>query len=75
RELMFPESVKVFGGRADTIEVERPGGSFPVAIHGLSFAQSHAPESLLGKYKPPVEGAVNIGLMHTSLGGATGHDP
>lgn len=75
RELMFPESVKVFGGRADAIEVERPSGSFPVTIHGLSFAQSHAPESLLGKYRPPVEGAVNIGLMHTSLGGATGHDP
>ncbi|BCH25893.1 serine/threonine phosphatase [Mesorhizobium sp. L-8-10] len=74
RELMFPESVKVFGGRADVIEVERPGGSFPVAIHGLSFAQSHAPESLLGKYRSPVEGAVNIGLMHTSLGGASGHD-
>lgn len=75
KELMFPENVKVFGGRADAIEVERPGGTFPVTIHGLSFAQSHAPESLLGKYRAPVETAVNIGLMHTSLGGASGHDP
>lgn len=75
RELMFPETVRVFGGRADAVEVERSGGSFPVTIHGLSFAQSHAPESLLGKYKAPVEGSVNIGLMHTSLGGALGHDP
>jgi DNA repair exonuclease SbcCD nuclease subunit len=75
KELVFPESVKVFGGRAETLEVERPGSGFPVAIHGLSFAQPHAPESLLGKYRPPVEGAVNIGLMHTSLGGASRHDP
>jgi DNA repair exonuclease SbcCD nuclease subunit len=75
KELMFPANVKVFGGRADAIEVDRPGGSFPVTIHGLSFAQSHAPESLLGKYRAPVESAVNIGMMHTSLGGASGHDP
>ncbi|HWK65598.1 MAG TPA: DNA repair exonuclease [Rhizobiaceae bacterium] len=74
RELVFPETVKVFGGRAESVEMGHPAG-FPVAIHGLSFAQPHAPESLLGKYRPPVEGAVNIGLMHTSLGGASRHDP
>jgi len=66
--------VKLFGGRAEAIAIERSSGQFPVAIHGLSFAQPHAPESLIGKYRPPVEGAVNIGLMHTSLAGAPGHD-
>lgn len=75
RELVFPESVKVFGGRAEVLELESPSAGFPVAIHGLSFAQPHAPESLLGKYRAPTEGAVNIGLMHTSLGGASRHDP
>ena len=74
KELTFPDSVKVFGGRAEAVAVDRQGGEFPVSIHGLSFAQPHAPESLIGKYKPPVEGAVNIGLMHTSLAGAPGHD-
>ena len=74
KELTFPEGVKVFGGRADTVTFDHAGG-LAIAIHGLSFAQPHAPESLLGKYKPPVAGAVNIGLMHTSLGGALGHDP
>lgn len=74
RELVFPESVKVFGGRAEAVEMEHAGG-FPVTIHGLSFAQPYAPESLLGKYRPPMEGAVNIGLMHTSLGGGSRHDP
>jgi DNA repair exonuclease SbcCD nuclease subunit len=74
KELVFPDSVKVFGGRAEAIAVDRSGGDFPVAVHGLSFAQPHASESLLLRYKPPVEGAVNIGLMHTSLAGAPGHD-
>ena len=75
KELIFPDSVKVFGGRAEAVAVDRDAGHFPVAIHGLSFAQSHAPESLIAKYKPAVAGAVNIGIMHTSLAGASGHDP
>ena len=74
KELTLPDSVKLFGGRAEAIAIERSSGQFPVAIHGLSFAQPHASESLIGKYRPPVEGAVNIGLMHTSLAGAAGHD-
>jgi exonuclease SbcD len=74
KELTFPDSVKVFGGRAEAIVIDRSNGDFPVAIHGLSFAQPHAPESLIGKYKLPVEGAVNIGILHTSLAGAPGHD-
>ena len=39
----------VFGGRARGIQVETRGGV--IAIHGLSFAQSHAPESLLPRYR------------------------
>jgi len=74
RELVFPETVKVFGGRAETIAVDGTDGDIPIAIHGISFAQPHAPESLLPRYGAPVEGAINIGLMHTSLAGAAGHD-
>lgn len=74
KELVFPDSVKVFGGRAEVMTVERETGDFPVAIHGLSFTHPQAPESLIGKYKAPVPDAVNIGLMHTSLAGAPGHD-
>ena len=73
KELTLPESVKVFGGRAEAILMERSTG-LPIAIHGLSFARPQAPESLLTRFRPPVEGAVNIGLLHTSLGGAPGHD-
>ena len=72
QELTLPPSVKLFGGRAEAVEIERSG--LPVVIHGLSFARPQAPDSLLPKYRPPVAGAVNIGLMHTSLAGAPGHD-
>jgi DNA repair protein SbcD/Mre11 len=75
KELTFPDSVTIFGGRAAAVPVERERGAVPVAIHGISFAQPHAPESLLARFKPPIEGAINIGLLHTSLDGSLGHDP
>lgn len=75
RELTFPDAVTVFKGRADAIPAKRLSTGLPVVVHGLSFAQPQAPESLVGKYRPPVEGAVNIGLMHTSVGGSPDHDP
>ncbi len=75
RELTLPGSVTIFGGRASVAELDRGRGAMPIAVHGISFAQPHAPESLLGRFRPPVAGAVNIGLLHTSLGGAAGHDP
>lgn len=74
QELVLPDSVKIFSGRAEAVVIDRGKSDFPVVIHGLSFAKPHAPESLVSKYKPPVEGAVNIGMMHTSLAGAPGHD-
>ncbi|SDY28598.1 DNA repair exonuclease [Citreimonas salinaria] len=45
------------------------------AIHGVGFSAVHMPESLLPRYPSPEPGRVNVGLMHTSLGGAPGHDP
>ncbi|MEM1265575.1 MAG: DNA repair exonuclease, partial [Pseudomonadota bacterium] len=45
------------------------------ALHGIGFAARHVDESLLPRYPRAVPGRINIGLMHTSLGGAAGHDP
>lgn len=73
QQLVLPPSVKVFGASAETVEID--AGGLSVAIHGLSFAKPHAPDSLLPKYRAPLVGAANIGLMHTSLAGAIGHDP
>ena len=72
RELTLPESVKVFSGRAEAVVLSP--GALEVAVHGVSFAQRHAPESLLPKFRPPHDGAVNLGMMHTSLGGSPSHD-
>lgn len=73
QQLVLPPSVKVFGTSAEAVEIE--AGGLSVAIHGMSFAKPHAPDSLLPKYRPALVGAANIGLMHTSLAGAIGHDP
>ncbi|MBV8104424.1 MAG: DNA repair exonuclease [Hyphomicrobiales bacterium] len=72
RELTLPESVKAFSGRAEAVVVSC--GALDIAVHGVSFAQKHAPESLLPKFRPPHAGAVNLGMMHTSLGGSLSHD-
>ena len=72
QELILPPSVTVFGKQSHAVDLRH--GDLPVSIHGLSFAKPHAPESLLEKYHRPAPDAVNIGIMHTSLAGAPGHD-
>lgn len=44
-------------------------------FHGLSFNAAHVAKSFLPDYPRPVPGKRNVGLMHTSLDGAPGHDP
>ena len=70
KHLSLPDGVHVFSGRGGARAIE----DRDVVIHGISFAQPRAPESLLPKFKSPVSGCVNIGLLHTSLAGAEGHD-
>ncbi|MEQ8307075.1 MAG: DNA repair exonuclease [Hoeflea sp.] len=74
KELVLPEAVRLFGGTPDTVMIERAAGDRLVAIHGLSFANPRAPDNLVPRYKPAVADAINIGMLHTSLGGAPGHD-
>lgn len=74
KELVLPEAVRLFGGTPDTMMIERAVGDRPVAVHGLSFANPRAPDNLVPRYKPAVADAINIGMLHTSLGGAPGHD-
>ncbi len=45
-----------------------------VMFHGLSFEKTHSTKSFLPDYPAPVLGRKNVGLMHTSLDGALGHD-
>lgn len=70
-EIALPPNVHVFDGRGGVVQL----GDHPVYIHGVSFRDRVAPESLLPKYAPPEPSSVNIAMMHTSLNGAEGHDP
>ncbi|MCA2009468.1 metallophosphoesterase family protein [Tritonibacter mobilis] len=67
--LDLPGHVHVFDARGGKYQL-----SEDVWIHGVSFADRHAPDSLLPRFKSPVSGAVNIAMLHSSLGGAAGHD-
>jgi exonuclease SbcD len=74
RELTMPDGVHVFKAKPGTVTLPGAADGRDVAIHGISFKDPHAPESLLPRYPAPIAGAINIGMMHTSLGGAEGHD-
>ena len=67
--LDLPSHVHVFDARGGKEQL-----ADDVWIHGVSFADRHAPDSLLPRFKAPVQGAVNIAMLHSSLGGAAGHD-
>lgn len=45
------------------------------SLHGIGFSARHVSESLLPRYPLPEPGRYNLGLMHSSLDGAVGHDP
>lgn len=67
--LDLPDNVHVFDARGGRVQLAED-----LWIHGVSFADRHAPESLLPRFPAPVPGAVNIAMLHTSLAGAAGHD-
>ena len=70
RELSLPDNVHVFSSEGGTVRLDDAG----VAIHGVSFASAHVPENIINRFPAPLPGLVNIGLLHTSLTGAAGHD-
>jgi len=71
RRLTLPDNVQVFSTR--TAETKTLDG-LPVAIHGRGFPHRAVPENLALEYPERLPGQFNIGLLHTSLTGAPGHD-
>ena len=72
RSLPLPENVHFLDhNRPQTVHLEELG----VAIHGQSFAKAAITENLAAAYPSPVRGYVNIGLLHTAMNGAVGHEP
>ncbi|SIP96483.1 DNA repair exonuclease SbcCD nuclease subunit [Rhizobium sp. RU20A] len=74
RELTLPDGVHLLAGRKRSHVAGRLADGREVVIHGVSFAEAEAPQSLLPSFAPPQADAVNIGLLHTSLAGSPGHD-
>lgn len=70
RHLELPDGVHVFSAAGEAITLEDKD----VVIHGVSFANPSMPKSLLPNFPPPVQGKINIGLLHTSLDGSPDHD-
>lgn len=70
RRLTMPDGVHVFSYRKpETFKLEQLG----VALHGQSFRQRDVTENLVPEYPEPVNGAFNIGVLHTGMGGMGGH--
>ncbi len=70
-ELALPPNVHIFPAKGGSVTLE----NHAVTVHGVSFAKPHAEDSLLPLYPAPQAGHFNIGLLHSSLAGAAGHDP
>jgi DNA repair exonuclease SbcCD nuclease subunit len=69
-KLRLPDNVHLFAARSpETIHLEALG----VAIHGQSYAQRDTQDDLSAGYPAAVSGALNIGVLHTSLDGREGH--
>ena len=70
RPLVLPDNVNVFGIRkAETFQIEE----LSVALHGQSFRQAATTDNLVPGYPSPIDGAFNIGVLHTALGGMGEH--
>ena len=70
RPLALPDNVRVFGTRkSQTFQLDKP----KVALHGQSFREKAVTANLVPDYPAPVEGAFNIGVLHTALGGMGDH--
>lgn len=67
----FPVSVRVFPSSKAGTEILDDIG---VAIHGRSFPNRLVPLDFVAGYPKAQAGLFNIGVLHTSLDGARGHD-
>lgn len=70
--LSLPDNTTVFlDSRPQTIRFDDL--PTPVALHGQSFKPGPCKENLAANYPAPVAGCLNIGVLHTSLGGYGEH--
>lgn len=72
KSLRLPDNVRILSTKSpETILIEE----FGVAIHGQGFAKRDVIENLAERYQEAMKGFFNIGMLHTALSGAEGHEP
>jgi DNA repair exonuclease SbcCD nuclease subunit len=66
-------------GNVHVLPTDTPGtirfDDLAVAFHGQGFATKAVVANLAQQYPEPVDGLVNVGVLHTSVAGYEGHDP
>jgi exonuclease SbcD len=70
RRLPLPEGVKVLSTRRPETFVFPALG---IAVHGQGYSRRDVTEDLSSAYPVPVDGVVNIGVLHTAVTGRNGH--
>jgi DNA repair exonuclease SbcCD nuclease subunit len=75
RTLKLPDNVECLSSDRPATATHPVLAKLGVAIHGRSFAEPAETENMVPGYPPPKPGLFNIGLLHTSLIGTSGHDP
>lgn len=71
RSLSMPEGVKLLATDwPETVRLD----AMDVAIHGQGFATPAVTKDLSAGYPDPVRGCLNIGMLHTCIAGAEGHE-
>lgn len=70
KKLTLPANVHTFESRkANTFRID----ALKVALHGRSYKEAATFDNLAASYPVPVLGWLNIGVLHTALGGYAAH--
>jgi DNA repair exonuclease SbcCD nuclease subunit len=75
KSLRLPENVELLSHRQAQTASSGKLRDLGVAVHGRSFGRPAEYENLASSYPQRLSGMFNIGLLHTSLTGAEGHEP
>jgi DNA repair protein SbcD/Mre11 len=75
RTLQLPDNVECLPADRAATASNPKLATLGVAIHGRSFAEPAELENMVPSFPEATSGAFNIGLLHSSLIGTTGHDP
>lgn len=71
RSLRLPSGVRALStGAPQTVTFDDVG----LAVHGQGFATRAVTENIVVRYPDRLPGYVNVGLLHSSVEGAAGHD-